>query len=604
MVGPGAVNRNADRAMQIFVRCPSGVSSVRTVEAGDSVEALKSALASESGVPAEEQRLVCGGRDLVCGRTLGACGVRADATVEVQLRLRGGAQLGKAVKGRSRDKKADNAADYDMMQDRIRRIKEYDMMQARARVQRARIHAMMAIEQKNTHINRLKIQNQWRKIMRLAKLEQLRKDIEILSQSHERDVDRKDAILQMLDRDLEEAEEQYQMAHRAHLQNVDKLIDIHDARLLALENEFEKDLSTLEDDFSAERAEIVEKHEQSCAELHNVMDAMETAQAERRAEAKQEHETLREEIRNKNLEDINVLRITLDSTIEDLEQHFETAHLHYLQTTDQRTTDFKHLTAQDHRLSEEIKVKTRKSERLTESILQWKAKITQNSREATERNARLQAEKDQISKHFQQLKGRLAKFRGGQDVRLSELTQTVAATRTKLQGLEKLGSSILRQGELARQLETEQEKVLPFYKSTVDEEGEAAEEEGAEGADTGGGAKLVKAVGGVVQGGESLDEWNYLNNFWKRYNKATLDNLAIGKEKERLEAENRDLQSILKQYIDGISVNESVMGSLNPLLVLNGRIHLNQPKVEAMGQQHVTVVEANHMVETGRAGAF
>jgi hypothetical protein len=36
--------------------------------------------------------------------------------------------------------------------------------------------------------------------MRLAKAESLKKDVEILSQNHERDVDRKDAILQMLDR--------------------------------------------------------------------------------------------------------------------------------------------------------------------------------------------------------------------------------------------------------------------------------------------------------------------------------------------------------------------------------------------------------------------
>ncbi|CAM9531550.1 unnamed protein product, partial [Discosporangium mesarthrocarpum] len=38
----------------------------------------------------------------------------------------------------------------------------------------------------------------------LPQVSSLRKDIEILSQNHERDVDRKDAIIQMLDRDLEE----------------------------------------------------------------------------------------------------------------------------------------------------------------------------------------------------------------------------------------------------------------------------------------------------------------------------------------------------------------------------------------------------------------
>lgn len=33
--------------------------------------------------------------------------------------------------------------------------------------------------------------------MRLAKVEELRKEIEILSQNHEREVDRKDAIIQV-----------------------------------------------------------------------------------------------------------------------------------------------------------------------------------------------------------------------------------------------------------------------------------------------------------------------------------------------------------------------------------------------------------------------
>jgi hypothetical protein len=54
-----------------------------------------------------------------------------------------------------------------------------------------------------------------------------------------------------------------------------------------------------------------------------------------------------------------VLRITLDSQIEDLEQHFETAHLNYLQNTDTRTTDFKNLTSKDQELSKEIEIKVR-----------------------------------------------------------------------------------------------------------------------------------------------------------------------------------------------------------------------------------------------------
>ena len=45
--------------------------------------------------------------------------------------------------------------------------------------------------------------------MRMAKTDELKREIEIFSQNHEREVDSKDAVMQMLDRDLEEAEEQY-----------------------------------------------------------------------------------------------------------------------------------------------------------------------------------------------------------------------------------------------------------------------------------------------------------------------------------------------------------------------------------------------------------
>ena len=65
---------------------------------------------------------------------------------------------------------------------------------------KAELRLRMEEEAKNSKMNGLKILNQWRKIMRLAKAESLKKDVEILSQNHERDVDRKDAILQMLDR--------------------------------------------------------------------------------------------------------------------------------------------------------------------------------------------------------------------------------------------------------------------------------------------------------------------------------------------------------------------------------------------------------------------
>ena len=65
---------------------------------------------------------------------------------------------------------------------------------------KAELTSRMEEEAKISKVNGLKILNQWRRLMRIAKTESLKNDVEILSKTHERDVSRKDAILHMLDR--------------------------------------------------------------------------------------------------------------------------------------------------------------------------------------------------------------------------------------------------------------------------------------------------------------------------------------------------------------------------------------------------------------------
>lgn len=525
-------------------------------------------------------------------------------------------RLGKKVKGSAKLKPSGEEAE---LAARLEREQMMELRRKEALHQKKRIKAMMEREIGFTKINRLKIQNQWRKIMRLAKVESLRKEIEILSQNHERDVDRKDAIIQMLDRDLEEAEEQYQMALRAHLQNIDGLIDLQDARLLALENEFENDLRTLEDEFNAEREEIVNQHNREKTELMDIMSAVEADERERESEAKTEHETLREEIRNRNLEDINVLRITLESNIEELERHFEAAHLHYLTNTDQRTQDFKYLTTQDQNLSKDIETKILKIERLQLTLQHWRTKISTNNKECSERNKALREEKNAIARHFQSLKARMNKFRDGEQRRLLELTQNAHKTKEELKSKIKLAEDIVHHSEISRKLETQREKVLPFYESTPLLNGEdddedlqkEVEEQNQE-------LRLLMSGAGKVdedadpinvnpeinsQGymkGKNVEEWDYLENFFKKSNKALLDKLFVERERDRLRKENEDLQNILKQYLDGISVNPDVLKKPNPLLVINGRVNLNAPPVQLSGAP--ARIDGNHMVNTGRSG--
>merc|ERR550532_2665564 len=96
-----------------------------------------------------------------------------------------------------------------------------------------------------------------------------------------------------------------------------------------------------------------------------------------------------------------------------------------------------------------------------------------------------------------------------------------------------------------------------------------------------------------------IDEWTYLDNFFKRFNKVKLDHLAIEREGDRLKKENAQLRSILKQFLDGVSVNEDVLGNANPLLVVNGKVNLNHVPVKRIGDKKVHIEAAHHVATSG-----
>lgn len=411
------------------------------------------------------------------------------------------------------------------------------------------------------------------------------------------------------------------MSLRAHLENVDRLIDLQDTRLLAMEQEFEKDLHTIETEFGAEKEAITKHHAAEVQELNDIMNAVDQEESEREIEAKQEHEQQRAEIKNKNLDEINMLRIQLDGGIEDLEQKFENAHLNYLQTTDVRTSDFKYFTKKDQDLSKDIEIKIRKIERLQSSLNHWRTKYAQNVKECQARNLLMVEEKNKINGHYQQLKLRMNKFRGTQGQRLALLTKNASKAKTTLGEHVGLAERILTLAELARKLETEAEKVAPFYSSSANDaaaDAQAVEAAAASGDDAAKIAMLETTKGAsddpapqayqsvaLGEDGVKVRRWNQLDQFWKKYNKVLLDKLAIERERSRLRSENESLKEVLKQYIDGVTVNEQVMNQEgNPLFVINGRVSLNRPMpVRKEAGDAIGVVDGNHMFNTGKVNS-
>ncbi|KAJ3300086.1 Dynein regulatory complex subunit 2, partial [Borealophlyctis nickersoniae] len=323
-----------------------------------------------------------------------------------------------------------------------------------------------AVEEKIAHLNQLKIQNRWREIMKAAKSRELENQLQILKQIHERHLDRKNAAIGNLERDVAEAEEQFSTALQSHCINVDTLIELQTGRLHMLQSQFEADLEVLENEFNTERLKLQMQHAKEKADILGIMTRMEQDFQETEADAKHEYSSMKDDVKNKNLEEKHALRIQLEGTVEELWRQFQAALNQYNTSTEERKKQFEELKQKDQKNAKEIEQQMKKLVKLQETIAHLKTKLSNNSREYEERNRALREEKEAIQTHFQGLKRRMNSFREQERRKLTELTILSNGAIKELQGKVEKAEKIIKLAEMNRKLETEEEKVRPFYDET------------------------------------------------------------------------------------------------------------------------------------------
>ena len=409
-------------------------------------------------------------------------------------------------------------------------------------------------EIENSRVNRMKLLNDWRVIMRIAKVDEIRKYLTLYMQIFERDLDDKDAILQMLDRDIMEAEDHYNIALTNHFIHIRQLVSLQDSRIKGLFKEFEMDVSELETEFNSEFEEIKRQFEQ---EQNDILRMLNNITESYNMKIEKLESDFRE-IKNTQIQRIKEVYSHLQEAIKkagtDVHNKFSNEMNDIKQKSDDKNrTDTEGIET----LNKEEKIvaaKKRKLEKQTEELKQLKMKIKQNSEDWDQKNSALQHEKEKVMNSYRILKSKLIEFRNMQREKLKKLVKNSWDCETKLKGFIKLAEKILKLAEISRRLELGKEKILPYYEnSEIQKDSEEVKEE----------IKL-----GDIKGVDPnlYEEIKSLENFWKRYNKVKLDVIAIKKQKSAIEQQNELLKNYLQQYYDGFHVNNVVMTNENPLL--------------------------------------
>merc|ERR1712129_566562 len=213
------------------------------------------------------------------------------------------------------------------------------------------------------------------------------------------------------------------------------------------------------DEFNAEKSYIVKAHARQRSICESLLGEVERRQLTEMHEAKQIHETQREELRNKNLEDLNVLKISLEAEIEEYEKQFDETHDKYIESTEDKNREFAELKKKDEAYSLAIETLMKRIEILQQQLSFWKKKISTNDKESNEKIKTLEADKKTLTTQYRTLKNKMSKFRKTQTDRLSNVVSAARETNAKNSEILAMGERILKYAEIATKLQTEKEQV-------------------------------------------------------------------------------------------------------------------------------------------------
>ncbi|CAF4150212.1 unnamed protein product [Rotaria sordida] len=230
-------------------------------------------------------------------------------------------------------------------------------------------------EEKFTQNNTFKLNTQWLAVMRAAKSKELKKEIEILSQTFGRIIDRKDTVIKASSKDIEEAEEQYNMALRSFFEAIEKMITMHTSTIDKLLDQYEQDVEQIKYEFREERARIIRDHDISKTELQDIIYNMEKTYLDAETTAEQNFQANMEELRNKYREDMQQYQLNVESRSTALQNEMTLITNNYKERTRESKAQYQEYKMKDEKNSKEIRDATIYINRITDKINGVKSQI-------------------------------------------------------------------------------------------------------------------------------------------------------------------------------------------------------------------------------------
>ncbi|XP_020510308.1 dynein regulatory complex subunit 2 [Labrus bergylta] len=415
-------------------------------------------------------------------------------------------------------------------------------------------------EERNTAVNLLKLNDGWRSILRQTRSNELRKDIVVMQQSFERQLDALDNITKNLLRDLQESERQSAQVHRAHLQRVESLWAQQDKRLMFLHQRWEGGLQQLSSTYNSDKKQMLEHFRKLRAEVEDAEFTLRKQHEETTSELHKVYGASISAYNDTSTEKIAILR---NSKMRLDEETLKQRRAEECCRKDTMTVEHLQYINRGFVQSTETSVKDEKM--LKDSVVRLKEKLSSSKKEHKGVELDLLAAADQVKHSTHQLRDQLKHSQKVARKQLTDLTVQSDNAAKKLRAVIAKGEKVLRVAEMCRRLESKVLLTPPSDKPRQEPDSE-------------GPAEVSPEPRHVTRCPTS----------------AVLQREALKRHKDDLSAENQQLRLLLRQHLDGMTVSEQHMDQRHALLTVYPAPTATAPPDT---RRCHTVIEAVHAVK-------
>ncbi|XP_018572752.2 coiled-coil domain-containing protein 65-like [Anoplophora glabripennis] len=364
-------------------------------------------------------------------------------------------------------------------------------------------------------------EREWRQMLINIALPKMKEDLEFAWHNFERVIDCKNFAISLLMDEIRDAEQQYVMNDRNHMEHINKLIDLFRVQLEELQKDNEQQVANLIQRAEEQSQELKIDAVEEDIYLKTMIYKLEMAWKEQKQNVRAEYFSKLEEEGTKYAQIIQRLRGVLEKDLLNMCKQTREFLRNFEERTRARKKEHDKLKAQDDSVQKLLVIQLGKLRKMSECVRRLKSKYKDSCKLLSNRLKDIKDENNYFTFVFSHLKMKLQKDRERDFNQMRILTVNYNSAIQYLEKLQEKGEHILHATAVCRKLETQEEKIMPFpvpedsMKVYMDDQDEYL---------------------------ESLDL------FWQRVAQADASRYSINEEREFLKSENQILRMKLHKY--------------------------------------------------------